>query len=136
MAEHILETDGFTLSFGLSVFETDLQYAVNTILSVLVKSGGFSASAKLDIDIRQFIAFIKDLQSIYDTLAGSAKLEEPYGFQQYISFAPDKTEHITVKGYLCDGRKEHELYFHNVFDQTCLKDFAEELFFCCSTYNM
>ena len=48
----LLETENFNLSLYFQVFESDITYPSNTILYVCVSSAGFSASATMDIDIK------------------------------------------------------------------------------------
>ncbi|MCR5781686.1 MAG: hypothetical protein K6G90_03000 [Clostridia bacterium] len=131
MSEHILESNGFCLRFVLNVFESDIEYPINTNMTVSVKSNEFSAKTDLDIDIKAFADFTYQLKKVYDTLSGEAMIKEPYGYQRYISFQADKTGHVIVKGYICDDMKNNELYFENSFDQTFLKSFSNEL---CSMY--
>ena len=55
----------------------------------------------------------------------------------YISFKGDGKGYIYVEGYLNnfkDSCGTQELRFHNRFDQTYLKDFANELFDCYMKY--
>lgn len=128
--EHIICTGDFSLKFKLRVFEEDIQLSSNTLLEVCVKSNGFSGCSTMDIDIKEFIQFASDLNRIYETLTGEARIEEPYGIHMYIAFHGDGRGHITVKGYLhdvdCIGN-EHRLEFENCIDQTCIKDFCYNL---------
>ena len=132
MSEHILNTENFRLSISLNIFESDIEYSSNTIMTVTVTSGGFSAKADMDIDIKEFTAFASELSAVYDSLSGTATIKEPYGHQKFISFTADKTGYITVKGFLCDDLKNNELRFENSFDQTYLKPFSGQL---CSAYS-
>ena len=131
MSEHILESNGFCLRLVLNVFESDIEYPINTNMTVSVKNNEFSAKTDMDIDIKAFADFTDQLKKVYDTLSGEAMIKEPYGYQRYISFRADKTGHVIVKGYICDDMKNNELYFENSFDQTFLKSFSNEL---CSMY--
>lgn len=127
MSTYILDSGGFKLVISLKTFEEDLQYPVNTIMSISVISGDFSASTNMDIDIKQFAVFVMDLKKLYVELDGIAKIEEMYGYHKYISFTASKTGHIVVKGYLCDDLKNNEFSFENSFDQTFLKPFVDDL---------
>ena len=131
MSEHVLESNGFCLRLVLNVFESDIEYPINTNMTVSVTSNEFSAKTDMDIDINAFADFTDKLKKVYDTLSGEAMIKEPYGYQRYISFQAEKTGHIIVKGYLCDDMKINELHFENSFDQTFLKPFSNEL---CSMY--
>lgn len=132
MSEHILKTENFRLSINLNIFESDIKCPSNTIMTVSVTTGGFSAKADMDIDIKEFAAFANELSAVYDSLNGTATIKEPYGHQKFITFSADKTGYITVKGFLCDDLKNNELRFENSFDQTYLKPFSRQL---CSAYS-
>ena len=54
----LLESEQFNLSLDFQVFESDVAYPSNTILSVCVLSSGFSASSTMDIDIKAVPAFL------------------------------------------------------------------------------
>ena len=51
----LLESESFSLSLDFQVFESDISYPSNTILTISVSSAGFSASTTMDIDIKEFI---------------------------------------------------------------------------------
>ncbi len=136
MAKHTLNTNDFSISLELEIFEEDIMYPSNTAMSVYVASDGFSAVSDMDIDVKQFVLFSTNLKTIYDNLSGSAIIQEPYGYHKYISFSSSKNGHILVKGYLCDILKENEIFFSNSFDQTFLKEFANELYYSYSKYSL
>ena len=128
MIEYVLNTDKFYLSLCFDIYEDEFAYTVNTIMTVSVTSDGFSASADLDIDIKEFVKFAKELAKVYDSLSGTATIKEPYGYGEYISFSADnRTGYITVKGFICDDLRNNELRFENSFDQTYLKSFSSDL---------
>ena len=133
MNGHTLKSDGFEMTLWVKVYETDVCYPVNATVTVSVRSDGFSASVDFDVDIKLFAVFARDLKGIYDTLSGSAKVEEAYG-QRYVSFSAEKNGHIGVKGYLCDDMNKFS--FENSIDQTCLKSFADELDRLYSGYSV
>ena len=91
MSEHILKTENFRLSINLNIFESDIKNPSNTIMTVSVTNGGFSAKTDMDIDIKEFAAFANKLSVIYDSLDGTATIKEPYGHKKFISFSADKT---------------------------------------------
>ena len=136
MFDYTLESNNFCLHLSLNVFENDIKYPSNTIMTVAVTSDSFSAKADMDIDIKEFAEFASQLQVVYDTLSGEATIKEPFGYQKYISFHADKTGHITVKGFLCDDMKNNELHFENSFDQTYLKKFSQKLFSAYTQYRL
>lgn len=126
--KHILSADNFSIIFELEIFENDLEYPINTTLHVTVQSCGFSGNASMDIGIKEFAQFCCKLSTLYDSLKGNAKIQEPYGCQQYIEFQADKLGHILVNGMIRSGSEFiHELKFENVIDQTILYRFQKEL---------
>ena len=121
--EFLLENDSFRLSLIFNVYESDILYSTNTILSVAVTSAQFSASATMDIDIKDIQDFCNNFKHIYDCFAGNAKIQGPYGDKQYILFSSDKYGHVTVSGYLNSNGVNNfwlELKFENSIDQTHL----------------
>ncbi len=126
----LLESESFRLSLDFQVFESDISYPSNTILSVSVASDGFLASAKMEIDIKSLPIFFHELQNVYDSLSGEAKIREPYGNDQYIAFSGDKKGHILVSGTLSSHGANgfwQELKFENRIDQTFLPPFLQKL---------
>lgn len=126
----LLESENFRLSLDFQVFESDISYPSNTILSVSVSSEGFSASTTMDIDIKAIPIFCNELQKTYDSLKGEAKIQEPYGNQQYILFTGDKKGHIFVSGMLNSNGANgfwQDLKFENCLDQTFLPQFLRKL---------
>ena len=134
----LLECENFSLSLDFQVFESDISYPSNTILSVSVSSEGFSASTTMDIDIKDIQTFCNELQKTYDSLKGEAKIQEPYGNQQYILFTGDEKGHIFVSGMLNSNGANgfwQELKFENCLDQTFLPQFLRKLTALSSKYT-
>ena len=134
----LLECENFSLSLDFQVFESDISYPSNTILSVSVSSEGFSASTTMDIDIKDIQTFCNELQKTYDSLKGEAKIQEPYGNQQYILFTGDKKGHIFVSGMLNSNVANgfwQELKFENCLDQTFMPQFLRKLTALSSKYT-
>lgn len=125
----MLESEQFSLSLDFQVFESDIDYPSNTILSVCVSSSGFSASTTMDVDIKTIYDFCNKLGSVYIILTGSAKIQEAYG-NQYILFSGDGIGHIRVAGML-DSQGANgfwqELKFENCIDQTYFPSFLKGL---------
>ncbi len=135
--EYIINTGNFYLNIKPKVFEEDVSLPVNTIMEVTVQSDGFSAQAAMDIDIKELARFAVDLNNIYETLAGEARIEEPYGMHMYLSFIGNGRGHIAVKGYLYKNSgigNGQTLEFENDIDQTYLKKFSSDLFNACKKY--
>ena len=77
--EYSIKSADFDICFLLKVFETDIAYTSNTILTISVNSDGFCANTDMDIDIKELVAFVDSLSSLYKTLNGAALIQEPYG---------------------------------------------------------
>lgn len=126
-----LKTEHFFLEFNPELHQDDFSYAVNTSLSIKVISYGFSAKSIIDIDVRELANFAVQLNGLYETLEGSARLEELYGVHSYIEFMACGRGHIAVKGNIHNGNAygyEQKLSFENEIEQTCLKSFAKGLY--------
>ena len=126
----VLEGENFKLSLTFQVFESDIAYPTNTIISVFVLSAGFSASTSMDVDIKEISEFCDELNKMYSTLKGSAKILEPFGNKQYIGFVGDGYGHILISGMLHSNGANgfcQELKFENSIDQTYFQKFITEL---------
>ena len=125
----LLEAENFNLSLDFQVLESDIAYPSNTILSICVSSSGFSASTTMDIDIKAFCNFCNELEIVYNTLKGSAKIQEAYG-NQYILFSGARLGYIMISGFL-DSQGANgfgqELKFENCIDQTYFSSFLKRL---------
>ena len=133
----LLECENFSLSLDFQVFESDISYPSNTILSVSVSSEGFSASTTMDIDIKDIQTFCNELQKTYDSLKGEARIQEPYG-NQHILFTGDKKGYIFVSGMLNSNGANgfwQELKFENCLDQTFMPQFLRKLTALSSKYT-
>jgi len=128
--QYRIDDEKFALELNLRVFESDIAYTSNTIMKMTVESYDFKGIAELDIDIKEFARFSADLKKIYETLNGTARIEEPYGNHQFIEFTGDGRGHISVYGYILQrtGICDNELKFSSEIDQTQMKNFAEELY--------
>lgn len=125
MKQYCLTGESFLLALQLQVFESDVQYPSNTLMTVTVESGGFKGSCVFDIDVKRFGCFVRELAQIYQTLRGKTEIREPFGYRQFLSFEGNGRGHIFIEG---DMKSEsHRLTFENVVDQTCLQEFATEL---------
>ena len=126
----VLEGENFKLSLTFQVFESDIAYPTNTIISVFVLSAGFSASTSMDVDIKEISEFCNELNKLYSTLKGSTKILEPFGNKQSICFSGDGLGHIHISGTLhsngADGLWQ-ELKFENSIDQTYFPKFITQL---------
>ena len=134
----IIDTSQFKIKLQMNVFEADVAYPSNTIMTVAVDSDGFSAVAVMDVDIKQLIRFTDDLTELYNTLKGVAKIQEPYDMQQFIEFSGDGKGHIYISGKLNSfgqNGSAQELKFENSIDQTSLPKFISNLSDVCCKYK-
>ena len=131
-----IKTTKFNIDFQLEIFESDIKYPVNSILTVSVCSNGFSATSKMDIDIKKFKIFTDDLSNLYRTLSGTASVVEPYG-EQFIKFSGDGSGYIYVSGHISSGIESgsvQKLFFENAIDQTYLPSFIKSVSALCEDY--
>ena len=134
----IIDTSQFKIKLQMNVFEADVAYPSNTIMTVVVDSDGFSAVTDMDVDIKQLIRFTDDLTELYNTLKGVAKIQEPYDMQQFIEFSGDGKGHIYISGKLNSfgqNGSAQELKFENSIDQTSLPEFISNLSDVCCKYK-
>lgn len=135
--EYSIKSADFDVCFRLRVFETDIEYPSNTILTISVNSDGFCANTDMDIDIKEFVTFVNSLSSLYKTLNGLAIIQEPYGERQFVEFSADRSGHISIRGQLSSNGRNgfvQKLTFENSIDQTYLPDFIKELSLLCTKY--
>lgn len=133
--KHILKTEDFMIELELEIFESDMAFPENTILYIYVCSDGFSAKSYMDIDIKDFARFAEGLVLLYTRLEGTVRLDEAYTQDNYLKFTGDHSGHIYIEGCLNKPHQNgftQELKFANVFDQTYLEHFSNEL---SSTYH-
>ena len=97
MKNYILKTNDFTLEFELKVFDKDVNIPTNSILNIKINSDNFGAITTMDIDIKMFQKFAKELFDVYTTLKGWAELKETYG-NNFIIFKAMPNGHIYVNG--------------------------------------
>ena len=124
-----LQTEDFQLEMIAAVHEEDMSSPVNTSLVVSVSSDGFSAGAGMDVDVRDLSEFAVRLNELYESLEGTARLEEPYS-DGYMEFSADSLGHVRIRGCVQKSSAcgfTQKLIFANEFDQTYLRRFAEEL---------
>ena len=136
--EYFIKSEILDIRLKLKVFETDIAYTSNTILTISVNSDGFCANTDMDIDIKEFVAFVDSLSSLYKTLNGTALIQEPYGERQFVEFSADRSGHIRIRGEVSsNGRKGfvQKLTFENRIDQTYLADFIKNLSLLCAEYR-
>lgn len=138
MQERItLKAEEFELSLQFAVYESDLHLPVNTVLSVCVSSSGFSACSTMDIDIKGFADFCRDLSALYASLTGAAKITD-YDGEQFIFFSADSLGNVHVSGTLKSNGESgfwQELKFENRIDQTYLSEFVKSLTAFCDKFT-
>ena len=136
--EHLIKSANFDIRLQLKVFEADIEYSSNAILTISVNSDGFCANTDMDIDLKRFVAFVDALSSLYSSLTGSAVIQEPYGERQFVEFSADRSGHIRIRGELSSNGRNgfvQKLNFENCIDQTYLPDFIKNLSLLCAEYR-
>ena len=125
-----IETDTFILELSPEIHEQDFAYPVNVTLGVKVSSYGYSADTFMDVGVQGIAEFAVHLKNLYETLAGDARLEEPYSVHNYIGFIAKPGGHIKITGRLNNKNAfgyTQEINFENKIDQTYLRDFVNRL---------
>ncbi len=124
------ESPHFQLSLCFRVGEPGVPRPSLTVLSVFVQSDGFSASTTMDVDIKDILAFFDQLQALYQSLSGEARIQESFGYQQYLLFSGNRTGHLFISGKL-HANGEHgfcqELRFENATDQSFIPQFIGDI---------
>lgn len=120
-----ISTDDFSLSLEFEMYERD------AIITMNVTSSGFAGGGKLDVSRGIIETFAEDLQALYETLNGTARLCETYG-EGYVEFEGDGKGRIDVRGLVVGHSangymSEQRLYFENVIDQTFIAELCEEI---------
>lgn len=129
MKNYQLIADNFILEIELIVCGEDINIPTNSILNIKIDSDNFGAETTMDINIKMFQKFARELLDVYTSLQGCAELKETYG-NNFIMFKAKSNGHIYVNGIvnnLCRNGYEQELKFENEFDQTYLKEFVNEI---------
>ena len=125
-----IETDTFILDFFPEIHEQDFSCPVNVNLGVKISSYGYSADTFMDVGVRGIAEFVAQLKRLYESLAGEARLEEPYSAHNYIEFIAATGGHIRVVGRLNNKNAfgyTQEINFENEIDQTYLSGFVIRL---------
>lgn len=126
--EFVLQgNDCYLKIYNIEVFESDLEYPINTVAAVSVLSNGFSGSVEFDLNIRSLANFSSEIKKMYETLNGHAELKEPYGFSN-IMIKAETMGHFTISGKLDLTYPPNSLTFEFDIDQTMLKSFSENLY--------
>jgi len=100
-----------------------------TNVRVKVFSDGFYGKGDMKVLVKEIAKFAVDLKNLYETLKGSARLEEPYFPNNFIEFVVKKTGRVVVSGRIHDCYpRPRTLTFEDEIDQTYLRTFANELF--------
>ena len=114
----------FALDFSFEILDIkrfhDVSY-VDTLMDIAVTCDGFAGKMQMEIDYADLCAFVQNLKTLYDRLAGAAEIKEPWGNQAYIRFECDRTGHIVITGKL--NEMENCLKFRKTIDQTDMKEF-------------
>ncbi|MBO7703671.1 MAG: hypothetical protein J6S26_04420 [Solobacterium sp.] len=126
-----IETETFRLEWNALVHEEDRSAPVNTSLLVHLFSYDYSASALLDTSVQDLSEFARQLNEVYETLRGTARLQFPYDQDSCFEFTTDPTGHFRISGCISNGHAHgftQKLYFENEAEQTYLKEFVKSLY--------
>ena len=120
---------------GNSLVISDFQYnqedaksgnPYNTTFTITVVSESFKGVGECEYDIKNFVAFAKQINELYEFRRSNVELREIcYG--SHISFDMDKTGHVAISGELFGHAMIHSMKFEFDADQTSLKPFANSL---------
>ena len=125
-----IQTEVFMLEIAPEAFRLDSLFPADVTLDVKVSSYGFQGESRWELDFWNMVHFVTRLKSLYETLKGSAKLEEDSLVQDYIEFIAQRDGHIRITGRIHskDGSGyTQEITFENEFDQTFLTEFVTRL---------
>ena len=98
----------------------------NFFFTVRAASDGFAGHTDWKCDRKEFMKFVKSLQSLYDFRCTSAELND-IGYGSRVHFEMDKTGHITITGTLYGHAADHSVTFRFIADQTDLRIFLTNL---------
>ncbi len=132
----ILKSGDFSLQLTVSGEPSSYSDDSELILTVEVRSTGFSGWTVMALPLSDFQKFVGDLSHLYEYLSGTAHLCEYYDDTNFLTFAADRHGHITVEGELVreneNGQSQH-LCFENSADQSFWNDFCTQLREICRT---
>lgn len=101
----------------------------NCSFTITVISDGFQGIAEWECDYREWLKFIKNLDSLYNFKAKEVTFNDiSYGSK--ISFAIESNGHLKISGILFGENAEQSLNFMFTADQTSLNGFIDELKMC------
>jgi hypothetical protein len=132
MLTYLLEThtDLNSLSiFDVETYTSDWERGIpyHTQLNIKVVSRGFSGYSRFTTDNDKLQSFIHELNSVYESLCGNARLQDlDYG--SYIELSLDKKGVLLVQGILYDEHREQELRFSFTSDQTALESMVKKMY--------
>lgn len=118
---YIIKTENFVLELT--------PFAGGTV-DIKVSSNDFAAVAYFDTNDIFLSGFATQLNTMYEKLEGSAKIQDLYETEGYIEFIAQKRGHIIVRGQLISRRHKNtqQLIFENEIEQTYLQAFVKGLF--------
>ncbi len=120
-----IESESFALEL-IPVVEGD-----EVSVTVKVRSDKFSAECTIDAFAGQIMIFAKDMLALYESLEGSARLEQDWSPNNYIQFSAQQHGHILVEGRLKSEARSgnvQEFSFKHVIDQSYIEGVAKELY--------
>lgn len=98
----------------------------NTSFNIAIVSGPFSGFGPFECDIKDFIAFTREINELYEFHRIEVKLQDIcYG--SHVNFEMDRIGHLIVSGEIFGNATIQSLKFEFEADQTALKPFADSL---------
>lgn len=98
----------------------------NTSFCVRVVSHGFCGYASFEMDVKDFLKFAKEIEELYMFKRSTVELcDICYG--SGILFSSDSKGHLEISGDIYGEAREQGLTFRFAADQTCLKEFVEQV---------
>lgn len=114
----------YDLEYSPSDAESGNPY--NTTFYIKVVSGLFSGVGDCEYDMKEFVAFARQINELYDFRRPSVKLHDIcYG--SWVNFEMDKTGYLTISGEIYGSAMVHSMKFEFYADQTSLKGFVNSL---------
>lgn len=98
---------------------------------ISVESDGFAARTSMRVNRQEFARFAADLKTLYETRAGSVRLQEPLEMYNYVECTGTKAGGLHIRGRLhnhCEHGLWQELSFENEVDREDAKRFVFELY--------
>ena len=129
MTKHAIGSETFSLQLEIIRYDSDDFYPVDAELLLTVSNGSFCGHSPFTARVSELLAFGEQLHTLYSTLEGKVVLREPFGSEQFLSFAACERGYIRICGVLfsCDETGSNRFSFDTVVEQTYIGPFAASL---------